>query len=71
MTLYFNEPDHTGHGYGPDSKEVSDQVQRMDGVLGKYSKVMELQVLELFFIVTRILLFSKPLIFYPYSRAHS
>ena len=22
MTLYFNEPDHQGHGTGPDSPEV-------------------------------------------------
>jgi len=25
-TLYFNEPDSTGHTYGPDSKEYKDQV---------------------------------------------
>lgn len=23
IMLYFNEPDHTGHGDGPDSSEVS------------------------------------------------
>lgn len=25
IMLYFDEPDHTGHGYGPDSSEVSVQ----------------------------------------------
>ena len=26
MTLYFNEPDHQGHGTGPDSPEVCTQM---------------------------------------------
>ena len=25
-TLYFNEPDHTGHQYGPDSKQYANKV---------------------------------------------
>ena len=28
MTLYFNEPDHTGHGSGPDSPEVCTNFSR-------------------------------------------
>ena len=32
--LYFHEPDSTGHKYGPTSKEVSDKVSEMDGILG-------------------------------------
>ena len=28
--LYFNEPDHTGHTYGPDSKEVIQKVEELD-----------------------------------------
>lgn len=31
--LYFNEPDHTGHAFGPDSKEVAKVVQELDYVL--------------------------------------
>ena len=33
-TLYFHEPDYTGHKYGPDSEEVLQKVEEMDGVLG-------------------------------------
>ncbi|XP_071090159.1 ectonucleotide pyrophosphatase/phosphodiesterase family member 5-like [Haliotis cracherodii] len=33
-TLYYPEPDHTGHGYGPDSQQVRDKVKYMDGILG-------------------------------------
>ncbi|XP_046545241.1 glycerophosphocholine choline phosphodiesterase ENPP6-like [Haliotis rubra] len=33
-TLYYPEPDHTGHGYGPDSQQVKDKVKYMDGILG-------------------------------------
>ena len=28
--LYFNEPDHTGHIYGPDSKEVIQKIEELD-----------------------------------------
>ena len=34
ITLYFPEPDHTGHRYGPDSPEVTEKVEKMDGILG-------------------------------------
>ncbi|XP_046360524.2 ectonucleotide pyrophosphatase/phosphodiesterase family member 5-like [Haliotis rufescens] len=33
-TLYYPEPDHTGHGYGPESQQVRDKVKYMDGILG-------------------------------------
>lgn len=32
--LYFHEPDHTGHIYGPKSNEVKNKVKYMDGILG-------------------------------------
>ncbi|XP_076468088.1 bis(5'-adenosyl)-triphosphatase ENPP4-like isoform X2 [Babylonia areolata] len=35
VALYFNEPDTTGHRYGPDSPEVADKVREMDGILGQ------------------------------------
>ena len=35
LTLYMNEPDYTGHGYGPDSIEVSEMFY---SYIGKYSK---------------------------------
>lgn len=32
--LYFHEPDHTGHVFGPDSQQVKDKVKEMDNLLG-------------------------------------
>ena len=29
--LYFNEPDHTGHYHGPDSKEMIQKIEELDG----------------------------------------
>lgn len=34
IAAYFNEPDHTGHQYGPDSPEVANVIRRMDNVTG-------------------------------------
>ncbi|OWF48847.1 bis(5'-adenosyl)-triphosphatase enpp4-like [Mizuhopecten yessoensis] len=34
VTLYFHEPDLTGHIYGPNSQEVVDKVVEMDKLLG-------------------------------------
>lgn len=34
LAAYFNEPDHTGHKFGPDSPEVADVIRRMDNVTG-------------------------------------
>ncbi len=33
-TLYFQEPDLTGHRFGPDSPEMEAKLQEMDGILG-------------------------------------
>ena len=33
-TLYFHEPDHTGHEYGPVSPEVGKVMERVDDILG-------------------------------------
>ncbi|KAF2368934.1 Type I phosphodiesterase/nucleotide pyrophosphatase/phosphate transferase [Trinorchestia longiramus] len=35
ITLYFEEPDHTGHEQGPDSEGVNEQLVRMDGVIDR------------------------------------
>ena len=32
--LYFSEPDHTGHIYGPESKEINLSIVEMDSLLG-------------------------------------
>ena len=34
LAAYFNEPDHTGHEFGPNSPEVSSVIRRMDNVTG-------------------------------------
>ena len=34
ICLYFNEPDHAGHVYGSESKEVNEQIKASDIILG-------------------------------------
>ena len=34
ICLYFNEPDHAGHVFGPDSEEVNIQIKESDNILG-------------------------------------
>jgi alkaline phosphatase D len=34
VTLYFDEPDHTGHNFGPKSPQTQKAVERMDSVIG-------------------------------------
>lgn len=35
MAMYFNEPDHSGHQYGPDSAEVNTALGVVDEALGR------------------------------------
>ena len=35
VTLYFHEPDHSGHGYGPWSIEVKEAVRQVDAAVGR------------------------------------
>jgi len=34
ITLYFDEPDHTAHGAGPESEETGEVVEQLDSILG-------------------------------------
>jgi len=34
ITLYYFEPDHTGHSYGPESPETGDAVRHVDALIG-------------------------------------
>ena len=34
IMLYFNEPDHTGHMFGPESVEIKDMIVQSDQILG-------------------------------------
>jgi ectonucleotide pyrophosphatase/phosphodiesterase family member 5 len=40
-TLYFNEPDHTGHSFGPDSKQYSDKIKEVDDTIGYLIEKLE------------------------------
>jgi predicted AlkP superfamily pyrophosphatase or phosphodiesterase len=35
ITLYYYEPDHSGHNFGPDSPEVGEAVHHVDDLVGK------------------------------------
>lgn len=41
VTLYFEEPDHTGHEYGPDDSHVADAVARVDAAVGDLLSTLE------------------------------
>ena len=34
LAAYFNEPDHSGHKFGPNSPEIKSVIRRMDNVTG-------------------------------------
>ncbi|KAF2515273.1 alkaline phosphatase family protein [Flavobacterium foetidum] len=38
VTLYFDEPDHTGHNFGPLSPQTEKAVIRMDSIIGELSR---------------------------------
>jgi len=38
LMLYFHEPDHVGHAYGPDSPATAKMVQHLDSLMGILSK---------------------------------
>ena len=41
ITLYFDEPDHTGHTFGPLSQQNRIMVQKMDSIIGVLSKKID------------------------------
>ncbi|XP_076357632.1 ectonucleotide pyrophosphatase/phosphodiesterase family member 5-like [Tachypleus tridentatus] len=46
--LYFQEPDHTGHKFGPNSPEVRDMIKLVDNTIGYLiKKLKEAQLYEL------------------------
>ncbi|XP_046360522.2 ectonucleotide pyrophosphatase/phosphodiesterase family member 5-like [Haliotis rufescens] len=45
-TLYYPEPDHTGHVSGPDSPQIIQKVKEMDGILGYLVQKMKDNGLE-------------------------
>jgi alkaline phosphatase D len=41
ITLYFSEPDHEGHEFGPDAPETKAAVAKVDGMVGKLEAGLE------------------------------
>ncbi|KAG0622142.1 hypothetical protein M758_3G074900 [Ceratodon purpureus] len=41
ITLYFEEPDEEGHVYGPDAPQITEQVVRVDAMIGKLMDGLE------------------------------
>ncbi len=45
VLMYYSEPDHAGHSYGPNSKEVAEQVKFVDQKVGElYHRLMQLPI---------------------------
>lgn len=41
ITIYYSEPDHEGHEFGPDAAETKTAVQKMDKMIGKLEKALK------------------------------
>lgn len=41
VTLYFDEPDHTGHNFGPHSPKTEKTVIKMDSIMGEISRRLD------------------------------
>ena len=41
ITIYYSEPDHEGHEYGPDAPQTRAAVQKMDRMIGKLKKALD------------------------------
>jgi ectonucleotide pyrophosphatase/phosphodiesterase family member 5 len=41
ITAYFQETDHVGHEYGPNSPELNEAIKRLDGIAGLFVKKLE------------------------------
>ncbi|KAA6461762.1 alkaline phosphatase family protein [Acidobacteria bacterium AB60] len=41
ITIYYSEPDHAGHQYGPDAPETRAAVHRMDVLVGKLKAALD------------------------------
>jgi alkaline phosphatase D len=41
IAMYFSEPDHEGHQYGPDAEETKAAVLKMDAIVGKLKAVLD------------------------------
>lgn len=51
ITIYYSEPDHEGHEFGPDAKETKVAALKMDAMIGKLKKALDLTKLPIDLIV--------------------
>ncbi len=41
ITIYYSEPDHEGHSFGPDAPETKAAVKKMDAMIGKLKAALD------------------------------
>jgi predicted AlkP superfamily pyrophosphatase or phosphodiesterase len=41
ITIYYSEPDHEGHAFGPDAPETKAAVAKVDGLIGKLKAALD------------------------------
>jgi predicted AlkP superfamily pyrophosphatase or phosphodiesterase len=41
ITIYYSEPDHEGHEFGPDAPQTKAAALKMDGIIGKLKKALD------------------------------
>ncbi len=41
ITIYYSEPDHEGHEFGPDAPQTKAAVLKMDALIGKLKKALD------------------------------
>ena len=51
ITIYYSEPDHEGHEFGPDAAETEAAVVKMDGMVGKLKVALDLTGLPIDLVV--------------------
>jgi predicted AlkP superfamily pyrophosphatase or phosphodiesterase len=51
ITVYYSEPDHEGHEYGPDAPETKAAALKMDAMIGKLKKALDATKLPIDLIV--------------------
>ncbi|HUX28000.1 MAG TPA: ectonucleotide pyrophosphatase/phosphodiesterase [Terracidiphilus sp.] len=51
ITIYYSEPDHEGHQFGPDAPQTKSAVHKMDAVVGKLKAALDATGLPINFVV--------------------
>ncbi len=51
ITIYYSEPDHEGHQFGPDAPETRAAVHKMDALIGKLKAALDVTGLPIDLVV--------------------